>query len=141
MILLQALALFLLYIRCSAIDPADPGILLNFGHKSVSTKEKKQEFSSSTLMLNTDQGVKQSPALSSGGSSFVVQSRNIPLMFTLKGSGDIFSFHGKPRQLMDVTDVNRILAINIQLMDMQSTNKESHTLYKLSFSAKHWQVF
>ena len=23
-------------------------------------------------------------------------------------------------------------------MDMQSTNKESHTLYKLSFSAKHW---
>jgi len=73
-----ALAVFLLYIRCSAIDPADPGILSNFGHKSFSTKEKKQELSSSTLMLNVGQGVKQSPALSSGGSSFVIQSGNKP---------------------------------------------------------------
>eukprot|EP01018_Ginkgo_biloba_P029352 Gb_33255 [translate_table: standard] len=72
-----ALAVFLLYIRSSAIDPADPGILANFGHKSFSTPEKKPEFSASPLVLDLGQaGTRQSPVSTPARSSSDVQSGN-----------------------------------------------------------------
>ncbi|KAH9315716.1 hypothetical protein KI387_024343, partial [Taxus chinensis] len=71
-----ALAVFLLYIRCTAIDPADPGILLNFAHTSFSNMNVKQGLSPSPSVLKLRQGeAKQSPAFSSHiGSPLAIRS-------------------------------------------------------------------
>ncbi|KAH9311624.1 hypothetical protein KI387_026659, partial [Taxus chinensis] len=59
-----ALAVFLLYIRSSAIDPADPGIFANTGEKTSNNQEKKPGFSQNSLVSNVRQAaVGQSPAL------------------------------------------------------------------------------
>ncbi|GLJ39983.1 hypothetical protein SUGI_0818020 [Cryptomeria japonica] len=90
----MALAVFLLYVRCTAIDPADPGILSNFGHTSFSPDKTKQGLSPSPLVINLGQGgAKQSPAFSSNiGSPLTIQSeKKVPSEagnMKLAGAGD-----------------------------------------------------
>lgn len=63
-----ALTVFLLYIRCSAIDPADPGILDT--SQNLVPKQEKGSLSGSSLTLSLAQGGNgQSPGLSTPGMS------------------------------------------------------------------------
>ncbi|CAM6043005.1 unnamed protein product, partial [Sphagnum compactum] len=58
-----AFTVFILYIRCSAIDPADPGV---FGNQPLSKHDEKSSFSqASAAMTPAVTGVPLSPALSS----------------------------------------------------------------------------
>jgi palmitoyltransferase len=60
---LQAFTVFVLYIRCSAIDPADPGV---FGNQPLSKHDEKSSFSqASAAMTPAVTGAPLSPALSS----------------------------------------------------------------------------
>jgi len=60
---LQAFTVFVLYVRCSAIDPADPGV---FGNQPLSKHDEKSSFSqASAAMTPAVTGAPLSPALSS----------------------------------------------------------------------------
>eukprot|EP00249_Psilotum_nudum_P023538 c28915_g1_i1 orf=513-1154(+) len=59
-----ALAVFVLYIRSSAIDPADPGIFANENNRFLSKQDKKVPFSETSLGLPlTRDDVEQSSGL------------------------------------------------------------------------------
>lgn len=60
-----ALGVFLLYIRSSAINPADPGILPSIPGKSMFKQDKKPGPAEGSLVLNAGQSVVgRSPSLS-----------------------------------------------------------------------------
>ncbi|KAJ7534100.1 hypothetical protein O6H91_13G080100 [Diphasiastrum complanatum] len=59
-----AFAVFILYVRCSAIDPSDPGIFISDIERSISKHEKKGPFSeSSTATALSGRDGEQSPGL------------------------------------------------------------------------------
>ena len=66
---MQALSVFLLYVRCSAINPADPGVL---GNESLSKHDEKSSFSQTSATPTAELGDPSSPAMPSALS--VVQS-------------------------------------------------------------------
>lgn len=63
-----AVAVLLLYIRCSAIDPADPGIF-GTNWKSMSKQDKEPISESSLALTSAQSGIRQSPGLSTPGRS------------------------------------------------------------------------
>lgn len=47
----QALAVFILYVRCTAIDPADPGILMSFDQTLVYRSHNKADLPGKQLVI------------------------------------------------------------------------------------------
>eukprot|EP00249_Psilotum_nudum_P023539 c28915_g1_i2 orf=513-2861(+) len=80
-----ALAVFVLYIRSSAIDPADPGIFANENNKTFSKQDKMLPFPEASLGLPLSQiDVEHSPGLptsvrSSSGTQFDKDSKDVDL--------------------------------------------------------------
>lgn len=83
--LLQALSVFLLYVRCSAINPADPGVL---GNQSLSKNDEKSSFSQISATLTAELDDPSSPAVPSALSA-VHSDKDLDQKFTYTEQGRI----------------------------------------------------